>query len=117
LDFSAIRSNLQMLEQSRIYMIGIDHISKVADLQGTPKEPAYAAGVVAPGHSGSVFQLFIFQIPRPRFFDFRKGGFFAGGKVFGAPMLFLRDGLEEILGLAADVGGRIWCHHSITALA
>ena len=99
-------------------MIGIAHILKVADLQGTPKEATDAAGVVAPGHSRSVFQLFEFQIPEPRFFDFGKRGFFAGGKVFGAPMLFLRDGVEEILGLAADPGtveGRDY--HSITALA
>ena len=32
-------------------------------------------------------------------------------------MLFMRDGVEEILGLAADVNGASWSHHSMTALA
>jgi hypothetical protein len=107
-----------MLEQSRIYMIGIARISKVADLQGTPKEPADAAGVIAPSHSSTMFQLMEFQIPEPRFFDFGGGGFFAGGEVFGAPMLFLRDSLEKILGLAVNFGvyGG-WVYHSMTALA
>ena len=98
-------------------MIGIDHISEIANLQRGPKETADAAGVVPPSHARTVLQLLEFQIPSPCLFDFRKGGFFAGSKVFGAPMFFMSDGVEEILGLAADVGGRSRSHHSMTALA
>jgi hypothetical protein len=107
-----------MLKQCGIYMIGIAHIPKVADLQRGPKETADAAGVVAPSHAGSVFQLFDFQIPGSGLVDFRKGGFFAGLEVGVAPATLPRDGLEKILGLAANssnVSGRDY--HSITALA
>ena len=106
-----------MLKQGRVYMIGIDHIAEIANLQRGPKETADAPGVVAPSHARAMLQLFGFQIPSPCLLDFSKGGFFAGSKVFGTPMLFMSDGLKEILGLAADVGWTSRSHHSMTALA
>ena len=117
LDFPAVRSVIQMLEQSSMDMIGIAHIATIADFERGPKETADATGIVAPSHACTVFQLLEFQIPRSRFFDFGKYCFLAGGEVMGAPLLFMRDGVEEILGLAADVGGMGRCHHSMTALA
>ena len=54
LDFSSIRPVIQMLQQSLAYMIGIAHISEVANLQRGPKEAADAAGIVAPCHASAM---------------------------------------------------------------
>jgi hypothetical protein len=117
LNFSAVGSEFEMLEEGVADLVGIGNVAEVADFERGPKESANAAGVVAPGHAGAVLEFGKIQRPGAGGFDLGVDVVFSGVEVAGAPGFFDGEGVEEFEGFAEDVfaGGEIY--HSMTALA